>query len=73
MKIRICIISLVGLLSISLSSCKSGQKKSETEATSPATPKTEVITEGIRFCESTYPYKGGLLIADFRNGRTEPA
>lgn len=72
MKIRICIISLVGLLSISLSSCKSGQKKSKAEETSPATPKMEVITEGIRFCESTYPYKGGLLIANFGTDELNP-
>lgn len=72
MKTRIFIISLAGLLAISFSSCNLGQKKSKMEATSPAIPETEVITEGIRFCESTYPYKGGLLIANFGTDELNP-
>lgn len=33
---------------------------------------TEIITEGIRFCESTYPYKGGLLIGNFGTEQLNP-
>lgn len=33
---------------------------------------TNVITEGIRFCESTYPYNGGILIANFGTEQLNP-
>ncbi|WP_052356413.1 beta-propeller domain-containing protein [Bacteroides timonensis] len=33
---------------------------------------TKVITEGIRFCESTYPYNGGILIANFGTEQLNP-
>ena len=39
------------------------------------TPKSEtakVITERIRFCESTYPYNGGILIANFGTEELNP-
>lgn len=39
------------------------------------TPKSEtakVITKGIRFCESTYPYNGGILIANFGTEELNP-
>ena len=32
----------------------------------------EVISEGLRFCESTYPYNGGLLIANFGTQELNP-
>lgn len=38
----------------------------------PVEDKEYVITEGIRFCESTYPYKGGLLIANFGTENLDP-
>ena len=34
--------------------------------------KVEVISEGLRFCESTYPYNGGLLIANFGTQELNP-
>ena len=50
-----------------------------TEALAPTyarnTPKSEttkVITERIRFCESTYPYNGGILIANFGTEELNP-
>lgn len=38
----------------------------------PAGKTTKVITEGIRFCESTYPYNGGILIANFGTEQLNP-
>lgn len=32
----------------------------------------EVVCEGIRFCESTYPYDGGVLIANFGTEQLNP-
>lgn len=32
----------------------------------------KIHTEGIRFCESTYPYDGGLLIANFGTDQLNP-
>ena len=32
----------------------------------------EVVNEGIRFCESTYPYDGGILIANFGTEQLNP-
>ena len=31
-----------------------------------------VVQEGVRFCESTYPYDGGLLIANFGTEQLNP-
>lgn len=31
-----------------------------------------IITEGLRFCESTYPYDKGILIANFGTGQLDP-
>lgn len=36
-----------------------------TFASAQNTKKTEVVDKGLRFCESTYPYKKGVLIANF--------
>ena len=36
------------------------------------TSKDTVIREGIRFCESTYPYQGGILIANFGSEQLNP-
>lgn len=38
----------------------------------PKDETTKVITEGIRFCESTYPYNGGILIANFGTEQLNP-
>lgn len=35
-------------------------------------PPQEVLTDGIRFCESTYPYRDGLLVANFGTERFDP-
>ena len=33
----------------------------------------KVVSEGLRFCESTYPYEGGNSDCQFWNGATESA
>lgn len=43
-----------------------------TFASAQNTHKTEVIDKGLRFCESTYPYNGGLLIANFGTEQLNP-
>lgn len=32
----------------------------------------KVVSEGLRFCESTYPYEGGILIANFGTEQLNP-
>lgn len=39
---------------------------------SNAATETAVISEGIRYCESTYPYKDGILIANFGTEELNP-
>lgn len=34
--------------------------------------KTKVVEDGLRFCESSYPYKGGVLIANFGTEQLNP-
>lgn len=29
---------------------------------------SEIIRQDLRFCESTYPYDGGILVANFGSG-----
>lgn len=31
-----------------------------------------IVQDGIRFCESTYPYNGGILIANFGTSELNP-
>lgn len=38
----------------------------------PESETAKVITEKIRFCESTYPYNGGILIANFGTEELNP-
>ena len=33
---------------------------------------TKEVTDGIRYCESTYPYEGGMLIANFGTEQLNP-
>lgn len=54
----VCVVLLAG--------CQS-KKKSETAQVAPT-----VITENLRFCESTYPYDGGVLIANFGTEQMAP-
>ncbi len=56
------VISFIMVTVLSVGGCLAGNNVSPQQ-------KQEVITEGIRFCESTYPYENGLLIANF--GATE--
>lgn len=64
------------LMSILLvfSSCNSAKKQAIANNNPNVAPvDTEcVVNEGIRFCESTYPYKGGLLIANFGTEQLNP-
>lgn len=38
----------------------------------PNEKQERVITQGLRFCESTYPYNGGILIANFGGEELNP-
>lgn len=63
-------LSIVALI-LSLSAFTSCQsKKASAPTDSPVAP--TVITESLRFCESTYPYQGGILIANFGTEELNP-
>lgn len=74
-KTKLFLISIIGISSV-LMSCQSGQKKNAVvgnDSINIAAQDTEmVISDSIRFCESTYPYKGGLLIANFGTEQLNP-
>lgn len=59
--------SLLWIALMGLSGSLSAQK-----ADGGATEPVAVIQDGIRFCESTYPYKGGILIANFGTEELNP-
>lgn len=65
---RIFIIASI-VFSTVVASCgtKPRQTAEEQQQSAPA-----VITENIRFCESTYPYQGGILIANFGTEQLNP-
>lgn len=72
MKVKLVVIILLGTLSV-FSSCQSGQKKNAITKLQIAVQDTEqIIIDSIRFCESTYPYKEGLLIANFGTDQLNP-
>lgn len=50
-------------------SCQNNSKKKSHES---AEHQHSVINENIRFCESTYPYKNGILIANFGTEQLNP-
>lgn len=56
------VISFCMVMVLTIGGCLAGNYVSQQQ-------KQKVITQGIRFCESTYPYENGLLIANF--GTTE--
>lgn len=41
-------------------------------ASKPSAPAVTIFDQGLRFCESTYPYDGGLLIANFGSSQLDP-
>ena len=41
-------------------------------ASKPSAPAVTAFDQGLRFCESTYPYDGGLLIANFGSSQLDP-
>ena len=41
-------------------------------AQKPTEQRVQLIEEGLRFCESTYPYEGGILIANFGTQELNP-
>ena len=55
--------SLSLMAALILTSCGSQQKK---------TVSVEIFHEGLRYCESTYPYEGGILIANFGSTQLDP-
>lgn len=40
--------------------------------TTPEKPEITILADGLRFCESTYPYDGGLLVANFGSSQLDP-
>lgn len=54
--------SLSLMAALIFSSCGSQQK------TTPVT----IFDEGLRYCESTYPYEGGILVANFGSTQLDP-
>lgn len=50
-------------------SCQSNSKK---KCSKSEESQHYIINENIRFCESTYPYKGGILIANFGTEQLNP-
>ncbi len=38
----------------------------------PKTPAVTIFDEGLRYCESTYPYEGGILVANFGSTQLDP-
>lgn len=57
------------VLSTLAASC--GSKSAKTTVERPEA-KVDTITENIRFCESTYPYQDGILIANFGTEQLNP-
>lgn len=54
--------SLSLMAALILTSCGSQQKADS----------VEIFNEGLRYCESTYPYEGGILIANFGSTQLDP-
>ena len=50
--------------------CQSKKQNQPTEKAQQ--PETTIISDSIRFCESTYPYQGGILIANFGTEQLNP-
>ena len=62
MKKIICIYA--ALIGLSFTSLAQAQK--------PTGQQVQIIENGLRFCESTYPYEGGILIANFGTQELNP-
>lgn len=60
---------LLIVIQAAITGCQSNPNKKSNESTQP---QTTVVSENIRFCESTYPYKGGILIANFGTKQLNP-
>lgn len=67
MRNRIFLIASIALSTV-VASC--GTKSAKTAGDQQ--PELTVISENIRFCESTYPYEGGILIANFGTEQLNP-
>lgn len=63
------LFSVAILSMIATTSCQNKKSNATTE-TQEVTP--VIITDSIRFCESTYPYDGGILIANFGTEQLNP-
>lgn len=68
MRNRIFLIASIALSAV-VASC--GTKSAKT-AEEQQKPELTVISEHIRFCESTYPYQGGILISNFGTEQLNP-
>lgn len=65
MKRILSIVALSGLLA-GMTACKGNKQQVAVERD------TVVVNDGLRFCESTYPYQGGVLIANFGTEQLNP-
>ena len=54
------IIGMAVMMSIPVASLAGNEKQ------------VEIVNENIRYCESTYPYNGGILIANFGTEQLNP-
>jgi hypothetical protein len=71
MKARISTIAIL-MFSLALSISCGTKASSKATADGEKLKVTQVISNGIRFCESVLPYNGGLLIANFGSSQLNP-
>lgn len=73
MEKKICQVIVMCAL-FTFSACNSAKKQDRTNKSGDiqATDTERVVNEDIRFCESTYPYQGGVLIANFGTEQLNP-
>lgn len=71
MKNKIFPVLVVALFSFTVLSCQMKKARPQNEVQASQQEVT-VVTDSIRFCESTYPYQNGLLIANFGTEQLNP-
>lgn len=55
-------IFVLVVVQAAVSGCQSKSNKNNSENTDK---QSIIVSKNIRFCESTYPYEGGILIGNF--------
>lgn len=71
MKKQIFSTMAITIFAFVMTSCQLKKPQSKDETQSSQSVKA-VVTDGLRFCESTYPYQDGLLIASFGTEQLNP-